>query len=388
MGVATAYQLLGRFPDLSVHLFEKEERLAAHQTGRNSGVIHSGIYYPPGSLKASLCLRGKSMLEQFCSQQQLPWEKCGKVIVATCESELPQLDKLFCRGQEHGLAVQSLNPEQLREIEPHCRGLSAILVPETGIVGYRAVTERLAALSSAQGLHLHLNHRLQSAQRRGRRWRLHFDKDSVETEFWINCAGLYSDKVVGQAGSSVMAAIVPFRGEYYSLRESAKGLCQNLIYPVPDPRFPFLGVHFTRGVDGSVEAGPNAVLALGRENYSKWAINLGESLETLTYEGFLRLALKYWRVGAEEMLRSFSKRLFHKALQTLVPDLALEDLAPGGAGIRAQAVRPDGALVDDFFIHQDDRVVHVINAPSPAATSSLAIAEYLVDLAQDQFDRL
>lgn len=348
VGVATAYTLQQK--GLRVTVFEKEDRLAAHQTGRNSGVIHSGIYYPPGSLKARTCLRGRNLLEDFCTRQGLPWKRCGKVIVATHASQIEKLRQLGQRGQQHGLEVRALDRRQLQVVEPHCAGLEAVYVPETGVVDYGQVVRKLAE---------NLDVRLKT------RW-----QHEAEFDAWVNCAGLYCDKL---ADSEVK--IVPFRGEYYHLGKEAEHLCKTLIYPVPDPRFPFLGVHLTRHVDDSVGAGPNAVLALGRENYDGWSINLREALETLTYPGFQRLALKYWRMGLEEQLRSLSKRLFLRELRKLAPELKLEHLHPARAGIRAQCVKPDGSLVDDFLIYRRGKAVHVINAPSPAATASLAIAE-------------
>ena len=348
VGMATAHTL--RQKGLEVTVFEKEDRLAAHQTGRNSGVIHSGIYYSPGSLKARTCLRGRSLMEEFCTRQGIAWKRCGKVIVATRPNQIEKLRQLGARGQEHGLQVRSLDRQQLKQIEPHCAGLEAVYVPETGVVDYRQVVHKLS-----EGLDIRLN----------TRWNHEHEFDA-----WVNCAGLYCDKL---ANSEVK--IVPFRGEYYHLGKEAEHLCKTLIYPVPDPRFPFLGVHLTRHVDESVGAGPNAVLALGRENYDGWSINLRETLETLTYPGFQRLAMKYWRMGLEEQLRSLSKRLFLRELRKLAPELKLEHLHPAPAGIRAQCVKPDGTLVDDFLIYRQARAVHVINAPSPAATASLAIAE-------------
>ena len=348
VGVATAYTLQQR--GLQVTVFEKEDKLAAHQTGRNSGVIHSGIYYPPGSLKARTCLRGRAMLEAFCEHKSIAWKRCGKVIVATQQGHLEKLRQLGQRGQQHGLAVRGLDKQQLRAIEPACAGLEALFVPETGVVDYVQVVGKLAE---------NLDVRLKTP------W-----TDTGEFDAWVNCAGLYCDKL---ADSEVK--IVPFRGEYYSLTQEAAGLCKTLIYPVPDPRFPFLGVHLTRHIDDTVGAGPNAVLALGRENYDGWTFDLKEALETLTYPGFQRLAVKYWRMGLWEQLRSLSKWLFLKELQKLTPDLRGHHLEKSKAGIRAQCVRPDGTLVDDFLIYRQGRAVHVINAPSPAATASLAIAE-------------
>lgn len=351
VGVATAYTLQQR--GLQVTVFEKEDRLAAHQTGRNSGVIHSGIYYPPGSLKARTCLRGRALLEDFCERHGIAWKRCGKVIVATQSAQVEKLRQLGARGQQHGLEVKALDRSQLREIEPACVGVEAVFVPETGVVDYSQVVGKLA-----ENLEVRLNTPWQ---------------DTGEFDAWINCAGLYCDKL---ADSDVK--IVPFRGEYYALTPEASGLCKTLIYPVPDPRFPFLGVHLTRHIDDTVGAGPNAVLALGRENYDGWTFHLREALETLTYPGFQRLAVKYWRMGLWEQLRSLSKWLFLKELQKLTPELRDHHLEKSKAGIRAQCVRPDGTLVDDFLIYRKGRAVHVINAPSPAATASLAIAEEIV----------
>ena len=348
VGVATAHALQQR--GLQVTVFEKEAKLAAHQTGRNSGVIHSGIYYPPGSLKARTCLRGRKLLEAFCEQHGIPWRRSGKVIVATEAGQIDKLRQLGQRGQQHGLQVKALDRQQLREIEPACAGLEAVYVPETGIVDYVQVVHKLAE---------NLEVRLKTP------W-----VDTGEFDAWVNCAGLYCDQL---ANSEVK--IVPFRGEYYALTREAADLCQTLIYPVPDPRFPFLGVHLTRHIDNTVGAGPNAVLALGRENYDGWTFHLREALETLTYPGFQRLAVKYWRMGLWEQLRSLSRWLFLKELQKLTPDLRSHHLEKSKAGIRAQCVRPDGTLVDDFLIYRQGRAVHVINAPSPAATASLAIAE-------------
>lgn len=383
VGVACAYRLSQVYPEARIHVFEKEPELALHQTGRNSGVIHSGIYYAPGTLKAQNCLRGRTLMESFCSEQGLPWERCGKVIVATRNDELPRLSTLHERGLAHGLGVTLLTPGGLRELEPHCRGIAALWVPETGIVHYKAVTDRLGALCRSVGVEFHFGCRLSRFQRTSTGWLLGTDRESWNVDTWINCAGLYSDKVAKQAGSASEASIVPFRGEYFELAPEARHLCKNLIYPVPDPLFPFLGVHFTRAVDGSVEAGPNAVLALGRENYTKFAVNWRETYETLKDRGFQRLALRFWKTGLAEMARSFSKKLFHRELQRLIPEVRLGHLHPAPAGIRAQAIRPDGRLVDDFLIQAERGVVHVVNAPSPAATSSLSIAEQVVGYVVD-----
>ncbi len=355
--MATAWTLQQR--GVRVTVFEKEDKLAAHQTGRNSGVIHSGIYYPPGSLKARTCLRGRALLEGFCAHHGIARKRCGKVIVATGREQIDKLRQLGRRGEEHGLAVKGLDRPLLRAIEPACAGLEALFVPETGVVDYVQVVQKLAE---------NLDVRLKTP------W-----TDTGEFDAWINCAGLYCDKL---ADSEVK--IVPFRGEYYSLTKEAAALCKTLIYPVPDSRFPFLGVHLTRHIDDTVGAGPNAVLALGRENYDGWTFNLKEALETLTYPGFQRLAVKYWRMGLWEQLRSLSKWLFLKELQKLTPELRGHHLEKSKAGIRAQCVRPDGTLVDDFLIYRQGRAVHVINAPSPAATASLAIAEEIAEVLLDR----
>ena len=369
VGVAIAYTLSQCRSDWKLTVLDKEERLAAHQTGRNSGVIHSGIYYPPGSLKARTCLRGRQLMEEFCERQQIPWNRCGKVIVATHPRHLEGLGKLEQRGLAHGLEVRRLTRPEWRQIEPACAGLEALHVPETGVVDYSRVVHTLADLCRQRGVEFRLSSRLLRAER----GRLHTSRESLEVDGWVNCAGLYCDKL---AHSQVR--IVPFRGEYYHLTAEAEELCRTLIYPVPDPRFPFLGVHLTRHIDGSVGAGPNAVLALGRENYDGRTFNWSEAWETLCFPGFQKLAWRYWRMGLEEQLRSLSKRLFLRSLQQLTPDLRLHHLQPARSGIRAQAVRPNGQLVDDFLIESGPGVVHVINAPSPAATASLAIAEEVV----------
>jgi (S)-2-hydroxyglutarate dehydrogenase len=371
VGLATAYQL-SRTTRHRIVLIEKEQSLAAHQTGRNSGVIHSGIYYAPGSLKARTCLRGRTLMEEFCTAESLPWRRCGKLIVACDSGELERLAVLESRAHQHGLSVQSLAAGEWRHLEPHCTGLAALHVPETGVVDYSSVCLRLAERAQEAGVRILLGARLSEVHTRGAETVLRTERGEHFCDFWINCSGLYSDRF-----TSGPVRIVPFRGEYYSLVPEARSLCRTLIYPVPDPRFPFLGVHLTRHVDDSVGAGPNAVLSLGRENYTGWSPNWREAFDTLTYPGFLRLAARYWRQGAEEQLRSWSRRLFLRALQRLVPELRLSDLVPARAGIRAQAVHRNGTMVDDFVLEERPGALHVVNAPSPAATASLAIAEQL-----------
>lgn len=373
VGLATAYQSLKANPNLKLLLLEKENQLAKHQTGNNSGVIHSGLYYKPGGLKATNCIRGYHMLLDFLQKEQIPYELCGKLVVATQGQELPMLDTLFNRGIENGLqGLEKLSPNQIREIEPHCAGISGIKVPQTGIVDYKAVCEKLALRIREMGGEIALGEKVHAIRSQAQGLMVETVTATHETKFLVNCAGLYSDKVAGMT-QRPEAKIIPFRGEYYELKHDKSHLVKHLIYPVPDPNFPFLGVHFTRMIGGGVEAGPNAVLAFAREGYSKSKIDLSELLETLTYPGFLRVAAKYWQTGFGEMYRSFSKSAFTKALQRLIPEIQESDLMPGGAGVRAQACDPQGGLLDDFKIQETERVINVINAPSPAATSSLSI---------------
>lgn len=374
VGLATAYQLLRNKLAKSVLLLEKEEQLAKHQTGHNSGVIHSGIYYKPGSLKAQNCLRGYRFLLDFCEHEDVPHEICGKVIVATDKAELPLLQNLYKRGLENGLSgLKKLNAEEIKEHEPHCRGLEGIWVPHTGIVDYKDMAHKMGRYIQQSGGDISLGERVVA---------LHPEPDFVEVEtnhntyrakVVINCAGLYSDKVAKMTTPKLNLRIIPFRGEYYKLKEEKKHLVKNLIYPVPNPNFPFLGVHFTRMIDGAVEAGPNAVLAYKREGYTKQDFSPKELLESLTWPGFQKVALKYWKIGAGEFYRSYSKAAFTKALQKLIPEVEEDDLEPAPAGVRAQACDRTGGLLDDFKIIEQPRLVHVCNAPSPAATSSLSI---------------
>jgi L-2-hydroxyglutarate oxidase len=379
VGLATAYQLTERHPDCHVRLLEKESRLAEHQTGHNSGVLHTGIYYKPNSLKAINCRAGKRAMEQFCQEQNIPFELCGKVIVAVDESELDALQRIYERGQANGVRCEIIGPERLAELEPHARGVRAIHVPEAGIIDYRAVCDRLGDLLLERGATIWTNAKVTSIRTSSNRVHVETTRGEASGDFLINCAGLHSDRVTELSGSKSPAKIVPFRGEYYELVPEAFHLCRNLIYPVPNPNFPFLGVHFTRCINNTVECGPNAVLAFAREGYYKTSINPYDLFESLTYPGFLKLAAKYWRIGAGEMWRSISKRAFVKALQRLVPEIRREHLHAAPAGVRAQAVGRDGAMVDDFLIIDHDRIVNVANAPSPAATSSLNIGALIAD---------
>jgi (S)-2-hydroxyglutarate dehydrogenase len=377
VGLATAYRLSQKQPGRSITLVDKEDRLAAHQTGHNSGVLHTGIYYQPGSLKAKNCLQGRLAMIDFCQQHEVPFEICGKVIVAVNENELPALERIYQRGQQNGVQCEKIDVDRLREIEPHTAGIAAIHVPEAGIVDYRQVCQTLGDLLRNAGHQIVLSCKVLAMRATPDGAEVHTSCGDFTTGTVINCAGLYSDKLTRKAGVDPEAKIVPFRGEYFELSPEAHHLCRNLIYPVPDPAFPFLGVHFTRMIDGSVECGPNAVLAFRREGYTRTSVHLGELFESLTYPGFVRMASKFWRTGCGEMHRSFSKRAFTKALQRLVPKIRAEHMKPAPAGVRAQALRRTGELVDDFLILENDWGIHVCNAPSPAATSSLNIGDMI-----------
>ncbi len=379
IGLATAMTLAKTHPHLKLAVVEKELELAQHQTGHNSGVIHSGIYYRPGSLKATLCVRGAQHLVRFCQENAVPFERCGKLVIATDPNEIPGLQELHRRGNANGVTgLRLLDPAEARAFEPHTHCLQALHVPATGIVSFQQVAQAYARNFTAAGGQIFLGHRLEAIAAGPHAVRLSTSRGKFRSRFIINCAGLYADRVAVMAGGSISCRIVPFRGEYYQIRPERSHLVNGLIYPVPDPRFPFLGVHFTRMIDGKVEAGPNAVLAWAREGYRKSDIAWRELVEVLQYRGFWRLVSRYWGPGWMEMVRSFSKARFAQALQRLIPEIRREDLLPSGSGVRAQALGNDGALLDDFAIVQKERMLHVLNAPSPAATSSLAIAEYLV----------
>lgn len=384
VGLATAYQLLQRHPEKRVVVLEKESSVGAHQTGHNSGVLHSGIYYKPGSLKAQNCRVGKRAMEAFCEAEGIPYDVCGKVIVAVDDAEIPRLERILERGQANEVACEMIDRERLHELEPHAAGVQAIHVPEAGIVNYRRVGERLAEIIGERGSEVLCDARVVGFQKDGGHVVLQTKQGEVQARYAVNCCGLHSDRMSKMTGHQSDAKILPFRGEFYELKPESQHLCRNLIYPVPDPSFPFLGVHFTRMIDGGVECGPNAVLAFAREGYRKTDINIADLVETLTYSGFLRLAAKYWRVGAGEMWRSFSKAAFVKALQRLMPEIRSEDLTPARAGVRAQAISPAGDMVDDFVIQASDNVINVNNAPSPAATSSLNIGNIIVDKLDEQ----
>lgn len=384
VGLATALQLQQQRPNLKLLVLEKESVLAKHQTGNNSGVIHSGLYYKPGSLKATNCLRGYELLVNFCREQNIPFDLCGKIVVATEPHEKAQLQTLYDRGVQNGLTgMKRLRQEELRDYEPHVTGLEGIFVPQTGIVDYILVANKYGDLLRAHGAQIHLGEKV-TAVRNGE---VVTDKTTYQARLIVNCAGLYSDKVASMTMPDINVRIIPFRGEYYKLKPEKEYLVKNLIYPVPDPSFPFLGVHFTRMARGGVEAGPNAVLAFSREGYKKSNINIGELAESLAWPGFQKVAKKYWRTGMGEMYRSFSKAAFTKALQKLIPEIREMDLTEGGAGVRAQACDRNGGLVDDFLILESASAINVCNAPSPAATSSLAIGETVAAMAMKRLDR-
>ncbi|MEP2669810.1 MAG: L-2-hydroxyglutarate oxidase [Cyclobacteriaceae bacterium] len=386
VGLATALQLQNSNPDIKLLLLEKENALALHQTGNNSGVIHSGIYYKPGSLKATNCIRGYHQLIEFCQLNAIPFELCGKIIVATSKEEILLLDNLFERGKQNGLTgLKKINKEELKEYEPHVNGIEGVVVPQTGIVDYKLVAKKYGELIQTKGGEIRLGERVIEIQENENVSVVVSQKESYTTKLVINCCGLYSDKVARLTAPDLDLKIIPFRGEYFKLKKEKEYLVKNLIYPVPDPSFPFLGVHFTRMMGGGIEAGPNAVLAFRREGYKKSQINLGELAESLAWPGFQKVAFKYWKTGMGEMYRSFSKAAFVKALQKLIPEIQKDDLVDGGAGVRAQACDRKGGLVDDFMIVEKKHVINVCNAPSPAATSSLAIGETIAQLAAKRF---
>ncbi|MCE9554039.1 MAG: L-2-hydroxyglutarate oxidase [Planctomycetes bacterium] len=385
VGLATAMALTRRGSG-GLTVIEAERDIATHQTGHNSGVIHSGLYYKPGSKKAATCTAGREAMYQFCAEHNIPHERCGKIVVATSPAELPALKELHSRGIANGLTgIVELNPDQIHEHEPHAAGLAGLYVLQTGIVDYVAVANAMRRVVETAGGEVRTDCRLQAVRRDGPEFVLETTGGELRAGHLINCAGLQSDRVAMLCGLSPKLRIVPFRGEYFQLRPAAAGLVRHLIYPVPDPRFPFLGVHLTRMIQGGVEAGPNAVLALSRHGYRKGNMRLGDLRDTLTYGGFWRLAFHHARMGLGEIYRSYVKRAFVRELQRLLPELTAADLVPGGSGVRAQAVAADGRMVDDFHIDSAERMIHVLNAPSPAATASIAIGESIAEMAEKQF---
>ena len=382
VGLGVALEITRRFPRQKLLLVEKEDKVACHQSGHNSGVIHSGVYYKPGSLKARLCVAGAAAMVEFCREHGISHNVCGKVVVATNEDERPRLEELRIRGEANGLTgLRLIGSEELRELEPHASGLQALLVPSTGVTDYALVCEKYAQLIVASGGTVRTSVAVTGIQRSAQEIVVETNTGAFATSAVINCAGLYSDRIARMAGDDPGIMIVPFRGEYYDLTPERSSLVRALIYPVPDPRFPFLGVHFTRRITGRVDAGPNAVLALAREGYRHSDINARDLASSLAFPGFWRMAAKHWRNALGEWHRSLSKRAFVRALERLLPEIRESDLVPGGSGVRAQALKPDGALVDDFQFVPSGKILHVLNVPSPAATASLVIGKTIVDTA-------
>ena len=387
VGLSTAMQLkLRGVPNWRVAVVEKEPAIARHQTGHNSGVIHSGIYYRPDSQKARFCVAGVQALLRFCEENEIEYQQCGKVIVATRDEELGRLNDLYQRGTANGVeGLEIIGPERLKEIEPHAAGVQALWSPRTGIIDYQQVAAAYAARFQENGGDIYTDAPVNKVTRYADGVVLETTGGALKARHVINCAGLHADRVAELMGERLDVRIIPFRGEYFTLQPERRDLVNGLIYPVPDPRFPFLGVHYTRTIQGQVEAGPNAVLALGREGYRKSDLSPRDSWGTFTFPGFWRMSAKHWRVGVSEMRRSYSKKRFVRDLQRLLPEIQERDLAPGGSGVRAQAVARDGAILDDFHILRGREAIHVLNAPSPGATSSLAIGAYIVDLAHETF---
>lgn len=380
VGLASALQISRQYPRLKVAVIEKEREVAMHQTGHNSGVIHSGIYYKPGSLRATNCQRGYRQLLEFCDTYGVAYERCGKVIVATQEAERPQLDMILDRGLQNGMeGLRKIGPEETAEIEPEVKAIESIWVPQAGIVNYRKVALAYARLFRERGGQILCGTEVKNLERKGKNNIIQSDQGAYTCSLLINCAGLYSDKMALLSGQPLPVQIVPFRGEYYELKKDKEHYVNHLIYPVPNPAFPFLGVHFTRMIEGGIEAGPNAVLAFCREGYSRWDFQWKEFIETTTYPGFQKLAWKYWRTGLDELYRSYSKRAFVAALRHLIPHLEADDLQRGGSGVRAMAVDAKGNMLDDYLILESPGLINVCNAPSPAATSSLSIGQTIAE---------
>ena len=386
IGLATAMRLTQDFPRQRVVVLEKEPGIARHQTGHNSGVIHAGIYYAPGSQKANFCSTGARMLREFCDRRGIGYKMCGKVIVATDESQVPRLEELYRRGTANGAeGLEMIEGERLRELEPHAVGVRGVFSPNTGIIDYAQVSQAYATTMRENGGDLLTDSAVRAVQRSDGRLYLNTSGGDVSARCVINCAGLHADGVARMMGVETRVRIVPFRGEYYSLRPERTHLVNGLIYPVPDPKLPFLGVHFTSRIGGGVEAGPNAVLAFAREGYGKTAFKLGDTVGMLTFPGFWRMSRDHWRTGFHEQYRSLVKTAMARSLRTLVPDIRTDDLQNPGAGVRAQAVDRQGRLLQDFSIAETENAIHVLNAPSPGASSSMAIGQYIVDRAKENF---
>ena len=387
IGCAAAMSLI-KNPRYSVLVIEAEDKLAAHQTGNNSGVVHSGLYYNPGSLKAENCTEGRVLLYEFCERHNIKFERCGKIIVAVSEDEIQPLNDLYERGVANNLeGIKKLGADELKEYEPGVSGIAGLFVPQTGIVDFLQVTNNFAKIIREGGSEIKTGCRFLSISKSGKELTLNTSRGDIKTRFLVNCSGLYSDRIAKACGVNPGLQIIPFRGEYFTLKADKEHLVKNLIYPVPDPNFPFLGVHFTRMINGGIEAGPNAVLAFKREGYNKTDFSPKDVSGMMTYPGFWKMAAKYYKMGLGEFYRSFRKKAFVKALQKLVPDIQLNDISKGGAGVRAQAVEPNGNLVDDFKIAEVERMVHVLNAPSPAATASISIGNTIAKMVNDKFKK-
>lgn len=381
VGLAAALRVLETKPGTKLTVIEKENCAAMHQTGHNSGVIHSGIYYKPGSLKAQNCINGYKQLIEFSKQNEIEFDICGKVIVAVNDSELPALKSIYDRGIANGLTkIRLIDKDELKELEPYVKGVKAIHVPYTGIIDYKVVAKKYSECILKLGGEIRFNEKVIDVSNKNNKIEIITQNSSFNTKIFINCCGLQSDEVAGLTENKIDTRIIPFRGEYYKIKTEKRSLVKNLIYPVPDPAFPFLGVHFTRMIDGEVEAGPNAVLSFKKEGYKRTSFSLKDSFNIFTWKGFYSIASRYYRKGFGEFYRSFSKKAFVKALQKLMPEINEDDLIPGGAGVRAQAISIKGKLIDDFLIHENGNIINVLNAPSPAATSSLAIGETISKL--------
>lgn len=386
VGLSTAYKLSEAYPDLDILVLEKENKIAAHQTGNNSGVMHSGIYYEPNSYRAKNCVEGRHQLVDFCQEFDVDHEICGKVIVATEEEEIPRLDKIFETGQINGIeGIKEIDSDELKEIEPFAFGVKAIHVPCTGIVDYVGVCEQLKLLIEQKNNNILFEQKVEKIDHQGKDLTITTSSNKFQSRHLINCAGLYSDHVAESAGIRPKIQIVPFRGEYFELKPEIRHFVNGLIYPTPNPAFPFLGVHFTKMVDGRVECGPNAVFAFKREGYTKLSFDLNETIETLNFSGFWNLARKHWKMGLEEWYRSFSKKAFVENLQKMIPSIRPQHLEVSPAGVRAMALRPNGEIVDDFQFETTNNEIHVLNAPSPAATAGLAIGDEIIKRAEKAF---
>ncbi|MEX2639335.1 MAG: L-2-hydroxyglutarate oxidase [Balneolales bacterium] len=386
VGLSTAYKMLKKYPTHKVAVLEKENRVAVHQTGRNSGVIHSGIYYKPGSYKARNCIAGRHQLVDFCREHKIGYDLCGKLIVAVTEPETIRLENIYRRGLENRIeGIEKIDQAEMKKIEPHAYGIEAIRVPCAGIVDYVGVSNTLQSLIAQMGGDIHLNEEVKRITKSGNESEIRTKNGAFKTRYIINCAGLYSDRIAEKAGLQPPVQIVPFRGEFFELKKKAEHLVNGLIYPLPNPDFPFLGVHFTRMVSGGVECGPNAVFAFKREGYGKFSLNPKDLMQTLGYSGFWRMAARHWRMGLNEIHRSLSKKAFLKELRKLIPALTLDDIRPAPSGVRAMALDPGGRIIDDFSLIKDSNQIHVLNAPSPAATASLALADEILAKAETEF---